>query len=84
MRAADVMTHNTITVDPAMPIQQLAALLSERGISGAPVVNATGNMVGIVSEGDLLHRAELVRSVAMPAGIHGGWNIMPLVRRRTT
>jgi CBS domain-containing protein len=59
MRAADVMTHNTITVDPAMPIQQLAALLSERGISGAPVVNATGNMVGIVSEGDLLHRAEL-------------------------
>jgi CBS domain-containing protein len=59
MHAADVMTHNAITVDPAMPIQQLAALLSERGISGAPVVDATGNMIGIVSEGDLLHRAEL-------------------------
>ena len=59
MHAADVMTHNAITVDPGMPIQQLAALLSERGISGAPVVDATGNMIGIVSEGDLLHRAEL-------------------------
>jgi CBS domain-containing protein len=40
-------------------VQTLATLLSERGISGAPVVDSSGRLVGIVSEGDLLHRAEL-------------------------
>ena len=59
MRAIDVMTPNVITVDPDTSVQHLAALLSERGISGAPVVNSGGSMIGIVSEGDLLHRAEL-------------------------
>ncbi len=59
MRARDVMTTNVITVDPNMSVRDLAALLSERGISGAPVVDSNGRMVGIVSEGDLLHRAEL-------------------------
>lgn len=59
MRAIDVMTPNVITVDPDTSVQTLAALLSERGISGAPVVDSTGSMIGIVSEGDLLHRAEL-------------------------
>ena len=59
MRATDVMTPNVITVDPDALVQDLAKLLSERNISGAPVVDKTGAMVGIVSEGDLLHRAEL-------------------------
>ncbi len=59
MRATDVMTPNVITVDPDTLVQDLAKLLSERNISGAPVVDKTGAMVGIVSEGDLLHRAEL-------------------------
>jgi len=58
MRAVDVMTTNVITVTPDTSIQALAALLSERGISGVPVVDAAGRLVGIVSEGDLLHRAE--------------------------
>jgi CBS domain-containing protein len=59
MRARDVMTPNVITVDPDMSVRDLAALLSERGISGAPVVDSSGRMLGIVSEGDLLHRMEL-------------------------
>jgi CBS domain-containing protein len=59
MRALDVMTSSVITVDPDTSVQDLAKLLSERGISGTPVVNSAGRMVGIVSEGDLLHRAEL-------------------------
>jgi CBS domain-containing protein len=59
MRAMDVMTPDVITVDPDMTVQALAKLLSERGISGAPVVDSSGRMAGIVSEGDLLHRAEL-------------------------
>lgn len=59
MRAADVMTANVITVDPDTTVQALATLLSERAISGAPVVDPAGRLVGIVSEGDLLHRIEL-------------------------
>jgi len=59
MRAIDVMTPNVITVDPDTSVQGLATLLSERGISGARVVDSNGRMIGIVSEGDLLHRTEL-------------------------
>jgi CBS domain-containing protein len=58
MHAMDVMTTNVITVAPDTSVQQLAALLSNHGISGVPVVNAADELVGIVSEGDLLHRAE--------------------------
>ena len=58
MRAMDVMTTDVITVDPDTTVQALAALLAERGISGAPVVDSSGRLVGIVSEGDLLHRTE--------------------------
>ena len=59
MRAMDIMTTDVITVDPDMTVQDLAKLLAERGISGAPVVDASGRLIGIVSEGDLLHRAEI-------------------------
>ena len=59
MRAMDVMTTDVITVDPDMMVQALARLLAERGISGAPVVDSNGRLVGIISEGDLLHRAEI-------------------------
>jgi len=58
MRAMDVMTPHVITIDPDASVQALARLLCERGISGVPVVDSDGQMVGIVSEGDLLHRAE--------------------------
>jgi CBS domain-containing protein len=58
MRAMDVMTSNVITVDPDTSVQALATLLAERGISGVPVVASNNRLVGIVTEGDLLHRAE--------------------------
>jgi CBS domain-containing protein len=48
-----------ITVDPDTTVQALATLLAERGISGAPVIDAGGRLVGVISEGDLLHRAEI-------------------------
>jgi len=47
----DVMTTNVITVDPDTSVQALAMLLSERGISGVPVVDSDNQLVGIVSEG---------------------------------
>jgi len=58
MRAMDVMTTEVISLGPDTSVQALAALLSERGISGVPVVDADNRVVGIVSEGDLLHRVE--------------------------
>jgi CBS domain-containing protein len=58
MRAMDVMTTNVITVDPDTPVQAVATLLAERGISGVPVVDSANQLVGILSEGDLLHRVE--------------------------
>jgi CBS domain-containing protein len=59
MRAIDVMTTEVIAIEPTATVQAVAALLSERGISGVPVVDAERHVIGIVSEGDLLHRAEL-------------------------
>ena len=58
MRAMDVMTTNVITVEPNTSVQELATLLSERGISGVPVVDRDNRLVGVVTEGDLLHRTE--------------------------
>jgi CBS-domain-containing membrane protein len=58
MRAADVMTSGVITVDEDTLVQEAARLMAERGISAVPVVDRESRVVGMVSEGDLLHRAE--------------------------
>ncbi|MGQ7791132.1 CBS domain-containing protein [Faunimonas sp. B44] len=52
------MTAPVISVTPETPVSDIAALLIDRRISGVPVVDAHGHMVGIVSEGDLLRRTE--------------------------
>ena len=58
MQAKDVMSAPVITVTPFTAVSDIAALLLERRISGVPVVRA-GQLVGIVSESDLLHRHEI-------------------------
>jgi CBS-domain-containing membrane protein len=58
MKARDVMVSPVITVKPDASVKELAKLLLERQISAVPVVDDHGKLVGIVSEGDLLHRAE--------------------------
>jgi CBS domain-containing protein len=67
----DVMTTDVVTVDPTTSVQALAMLLSERGISGVPVVDSDSRLVGIVSEGDLLHRVET--GTARLAGRRRSW-----------
>lgn len=59
MRALDIMTSSVVTASPEMTTQAAAKLLADKHISGAPVVDAAGHVVGIVSEGDLLRRAEI-------------------------
>jgi CBS domain-containing protein len=58
MRAADVMVTNVITVGPEASVQEVAGILLKNRISGVPVVGADGKLIGIVSEGDLMHRVE--------------------------
>jgi CBS domain-containing protein len=57
MHAADVMTPDVICATPDTPIAELIRLMLDNRISGLPIV-ADGAIVGIVSEGDLLRRAE--------------------------
>ncbi len=59
MQARDIMTSPVITVGPDATVAAIAALLLEKRISGLPVVDAAGALVGIVTEGDLLGRPEL-------------------------
>ncbi len=58
MQAKDIMTKSVLTVSPNATVQEVAQLLLERRISAAPVVTGEGTLVGIVSEGDLIHRTE--------------------------
>ena len=58
MNASDIMSSPVLSVDPATPVLQVAALLQERRIGGVPVL-ADRELVGIVTETDLLHRREL-------------------------
>jgi len=58
MKAADVMATNVITVGPDTPVAKIAEVLLANRISAVPVVNKKGVLVGIVSEGDLIHRVE--------------------------
>jgi CBS domain-containing protein len=54
MRVEDVMTRAVETVEPGTSIKDVARLLVERRVSGVPVVDADGSLVGVVSEGDIL------------------------------
>ncbi len=59
MKASDVMQREVITVTPETKVEEAVRLMARHRISGLPVVDATGAAVGILSEGDLLRRAEL-------------------------
>jgi CBS domain-containing protein len=58
MRAMDVMTSRVVTIDAEASVQTAAKLMAEHGISALPVVDREKRVIGMVSEGDLLHRTE--------------------------
>lgn len=66
MKAAEVMRRRPITATPEMAIQDAVHLMNVHRISGLPVLDATGAVVGIVSEGDFLRRVELGTQAGMP------------------
>jgi len=54
VRVKDIMTKKVITVSPEMEIAHAAKLLLEKGINGVPVVDETGQLVGIICQSDLI------------------------------
>jgi len=58
--AKDIMTREVITVSPDMGVDELANMLWEKKISGAPVVDNTGNLLGVVTESDLIDQTKKV------------------------
>ena len=68
MNAIDVMTAPVITVDPFTTVRDIVAILIDKRISGVPVVE-NGEVVGMVGEGDLVHRHEI--------GTGTGWHTGP-------
>jgi CBS domain-containing protein len=59
MQVRDVMTTDVISVAPSATVAEIAKLFLDRRISGAPVVGDDGALRGVVSEGDLVRRAEI-------------------------
>lgn len=59
MKASDVMTRGALTVAADDTVEAAARLMLSHRISGLPVVDAAGALVGIVTEGDLLRRTEI-------------------------
>jgi CBS domain-containing protein len=51
---AEVMTPNPLTVTPQTPLKEAIEILAQKRISGLPVVNETGTLVGVISESDLM------------------------------
>jgi CBS domain-containing protein len=59
MRVADIMARDVVSVPPDASVREIASLMLERRISGVPVVDAERQVLGVVSEGDLIRRPEI-------------------------
>ena len=57
LKAKDVMTKDVITISPDVTLKDAIELLLEKKISGMPVVDKKGKMIGIISEKDILNFA---------------------------
>ena len=66
MRAHQIMTRPVITVTPDATILEVANTMLRWHISGVPVVDAAGKLVGIVSEGDFIRRGEIGSAQVCP------------------
>jgi len=56
LKAGDVMTREVITVRLETPLEEAAAIMAERNVTGVPVLERDGKVVGVISEHDFLKR----------------------------
>jgi CBS-domain-containing membrane protein len=68
MKVSDVMTEALVTVRSDVSLRDAATLMVQHRVSGLPVVDAAGAVIGMITEGDLIRRAELGT-----AGDPAGW-----------
>jgi CBS domain-containing protein len=66
MKVSDVMTRRVITISRHASILEAARLMLQKKISGLPVVDNKGKLIGIVTEGDFLRRAETATERTRP------------------
>ena len=59
------MTRDVLTLSPEMTVEQAAERLVQRGVSGAPVVDDRGHLVGILSESDILRQLKRISEEAL-------------------
>jgi CBS domain-containing protein len=59
MRAHQIMTQQVITVGADTSVVEAAKIMLQHHVSGLPVVDAAGKLIGILSEGDFIRRAEI-------------------------
>jgi CBS domain-containing protein len=59
MQASEVMTRTIVSIGRNAPIRDAIRLMLDNKVSGLPVVDAGGKLIGILTEGDLLHRSEI-------------------------
>jgi CBS domain-containing protein len=64
--AADLMAHPAIAIDREAPLAQAIHLMADHRISGLPVVDSARQLVGMLTEGDLLRRIEIGTEGARP------------------
>ena len=67
LTARDVMTPEVVTIGTEASVEDLAKLLEERRISGVPVLDAQGNLVGVVTQSDLVQRS---RDLELPPALN--------------
>jgi CBS-domain-containing membrane protein len=66
LQARDILTKEVITATPETTVTEVAALLERHRISGVPVVDAGGRVVGVITQSDLVARA---RDLELPPAI---------------
>ena len=59
-RAKDIMTTTVLTISPDTSVTELARFLTSHNINGAPVVDQEGNILGVVTENDLIYQKKKV------------------------
>lgn len=74
LKAKDIMTKDVKTISLQSTLREAAELLASQGISGAPVLDETGQVVGILSESDILNQGKRYKALPRMAL----WGLRPI------
>jgi CBS domain-containing protein len=75
LKAKDIMTRDVVTVSPEARIEEAIHLMAEKHVSGLPVVDGEGRVVGIITENDVLLKDEI--PIQAPRIALFGWYVVP-------